>query len=83
MNWADLNLMPALPEIFMVLAVLVILMLDLFISDAKRGVTYGLTMLTLAGCTVLQVATFTPYAEHTFSGMFVRDPLSTLVQIAM
>ncbi|HJV06893.1 MAG TPA: NADH-quinone oxidoreductase subunit NuoN [Chromobacteriaceae bacterium] len=83
MNWADLNLMPALPEIFMVLAVLVILMLDLFISDAKRGVTYGLTMLTLAGCTVLQVATFTPYAEHTFSGMFVSDPLSSLVKIAM
>ena len=42
MNWADLNLMPALPEMFLLGALSVILILDLFISDAKRGITFGL-----------------------------------------
>ena len=53
MSWADLNLMPALPEIFLLTALSVILVLDLFLSDAKRGITYGLTLLTLLGCAVL------------------------------
>ncbi len=83
MNWADLNLMPALPEIFMIAAVLVILMLDLFISDAKRCITYGLTLLTIAICAGLQVYTYAPVPEHTFSGMFVNDALSALIKLCM
>jgi len=83
MNWADLNLMPALPELFMSGAILVILMLDLFISDAKRGITYGLTLLTLALCALLQVKGYAATPVHTFGGMFVNDPLSTLVKLAM
>lgn len=83
MNWADLNLMPALPEVFLSVALLVILMIDAFISDAKRCVTYGLSLLTLVVCAVLQVKSFTPYAVHTFSGMFVGDPLASFVKLAM
>ncbi|MFC3625544.1 NADH-quinone oxidoreductase subunit NuoN [Vogesella amnigena] len=83
MNWADLNLMPALPEMFLLGALLVILMLDLFISDAKRAITYGLTLVTLAVCAFLQINTFEPFASYTFSGMFVDDPLSDIVKVAM
>ncbi|MDE1713077.1 NADH-quinone oxidoreductase subunit NuoN [Chromobacterium amazonense] len=83
MNWADLNLIPAMPELFLIGALLVVLMLDLFISDEKRGITYGLTLLTLAGTAVAQVYTFTPYPVHTFSGMYVADPLASLVKLAM
>jgi len=83
MNWADLNLMPALPEMFLLGALLVILMLDLFISDAKRVITYGLTLVTLAVCAFLQINTFEPFATYTFSGMFVDDPLSDIVKVAM
>lgn len=83
MNWADLNLMPALPEMFLLGALLVILMLDLFISDAKRAFTYGLTLVTLAVCAFLQINTFEPFASYTFSGMFVDDPLSDIVKVAM
>ncbi|MCD4485312.1 NADH-quinone oxidoreductase subunit NuoN [Chromobacterium vaccinii] len=83
MNWADLNLIPAMPELFLIGALLVVLMLDLFISDEKRCVTYGLTLLTLVGAAVAQVCTFTPYPVTTFSGMFVADPLASLVKLAM
>ncbi|MFC3530757.1 NADH-quinone oxidoreductase subunit NuoN [Vogesella facilis] len=83
MNWADLNLMPALPEMFLLGALLVILMLDLFISDAKRVITYGLSLVTLAVCAFLQINTFEPFASYTFSGMFVDDPLADIVKVAM
>ncbi|MGL6070591.1 NADH-quinone oxidoreductase subunit N, partial [Craterilacuibacter sp.] len=83
MNWADLNLMPALPEIFLLAALSFILVLDLFIPDEKRGITYGLSLLTLALCAVLQVATFEPFATHTFSGMFVDDPMADIIKVAM
>lgn len=83
MSWADLNLMPALPEIFLLTALSVILVLDLFLSDAKRGITYGLTLLTLLGCAVLTLTTWVPYPETTFSGMFVDDPVSDLAKIGL
>ncbi|BAK75462.1 NADH dehydrogenase (ubiquinone), N subunit [Pseudogulbenkiania sp. NH8B] len=83
MNWADLNLVPVMPEIFLISALSVILLLDLFISDAKRGITYGLSLLTLAGTAALQVYTFEPYAQYTLSNMFVADPLASLVKLAM
>lgn len=83
MNWADLNLMPALPELFLLGSVLVILLIDLFLSDAKRGVTYALSLLALLGCAVIQIYTFEPFATYTFSGLFVDDPLADVVKVAM
>ncbi|VEB40924.1 NADH-quinone oxidoreductase subunit N [Chromobacterium violaceum] len=72
-----------MPELFLIGALLVVLMLDLFIPDEKRCVTYGLTLLTLVGAAAAQVCTFTPYPVTTFSGMFVADPLAALVKLAM
>ncbi|WP_054284912.1 NADH-quinone oxidoreductase subunit NuoN [Gulbenkiania mobilis] len=83
MNWADLHLMPALPEIFLLSALSVILVLDLFVSDARRGITYLLTLLTLAVCAGIQIATSVPYVTTTFSGMFVDDPLADIVKVGM
>jgi len=83
MNLATLNLMPALPEIFMLAAILVILMLDLFIPDDKRSLTYGLTLLTLAGCAVAQYLSWTPAPVQTFSNMFVADPLAGVIKFFM
>lgn len=83
MNLATLNLMPALPEIFMLVALLVILMLDLFIPDHKRGVTYGLTLLTLAGCAVAQYFTWTATPELIFNKMFVADPIAGVIKFFM
>ncbi|SCK08158.1 NADH-quinone oxidoreductase subunit NuoN [Vogesella sp. LIG4] len=83
MNWADLNLMPALPEMFLLGALLVILMLDLFVTDEKRAITYGLSLVTLAVTAFLQIKIFEPTVVYTFSGMFVEDPLAGIVKIAM
>ncbi|WP_019103713.1 NADH-quinone oxidoreductase subunit NuoN, partial [Chromobacterium haemolyticum] len=83
MNWADLNLIPAIPEMFLAGAILFVLMADLFVSDEKRGITLGLTLLTLLGAAVAQVMTFSSQPVVTFSGMFVADPMGGVVKLAM
>ena len=42
-------LWPAYPELFLLGMVCLILIVDLFLSDAKRIVTYALTQFALAG----------------------------------
>ena len=43
-------LWPAYPELFLLVMTCVVLIVDLFVSDDNRIVTYGLTQFTLAGC---------------------------------
>jgi NADH-quinone oxidoreductase subunit N len=83
MNWAAMNLMPALPEMFLLSAVLVILVLDLFIPDTKRWLTYVLSLVTLAGCAVAQIFTYTAVPVQIFDHMYVADPLATVVKLCM
>jgi len=83
MNWADLILLPAAPELFLLGAILLILLVDMCLSDEQRGITYGLTLLTLVGTAAVQLYTYTPYPAYAFSNMFVADPLGGVVKLAM
>ncbi|WP_029363019.1 NADH-quinone oxidoreductase subunit NuoN [Herbaspirillum lusitanum] len=78
----NMNLIPVYPEIFLLIATSVILLIDMFLPDAKRVITYVLSLLALVVCAVL---TFTNYASgetvYTFSNMFVSDPLSSLLKL--
>ncbi|MBV8633503.1 MAG: NADH:ubiquinone oxidoreductase subunit N, partial [Burkholderiaceae bacterium] len=78
-----MNLMPAAPELFLCSAALVILLLDLFVSDEKRGITYALSLLTLVATAAIQVIDFDSSITHSFSNMFVEDPLAGVVKLAM
>ena len=49
-------LWPAYPEIFLLTAVCVILVADLFVKDENRIVTYGLTQAALAGTNIAVAA---------------------------
>ena len=72
----NMNLIPVYPEIFLLIAASAILLIDMFVPDAKRVITYLLSLLTLVICAVL---TFTSYSSgatvYTFNNMFVSDPL--------
>ena len=81
MNLAELNVLPALPEIFLLCAVSAILMIDLFLDEQQRHWTYGLTLFTLAGCAILQVVTAAPQTMHAFNGMFVDDPMADVLKV--
>ncbi len=81
MNFVMPNLMPALPEIFLLIMVSVILIADLFISNRNRLWIYNLSQLALAGCAAITAYHFSPDSVTTFNGMFVDDRLSDVLKI--
>ena len=74
-------LWPAFPELFLLLAVCVVLIADLFVSDENRIVTYGLTQASLIGCVFLIWAWSSREPVYTFSGMFVGDLMSGVLKL--
>ncbi|RJX30355.1 MAG: NADH-quinone oxidoreductase subunit NuoN [Oxalobacter sp.] len=78
-----MNLLIALPEIILMVAASVILLIDMFLRDARRLVTFWLSMITLAAC--VAVSTYLYYSVdtsiYTFHKMFVIDPMSSMLKI--
>ncbi len=73
------DLGPAAPEIFLLTATCVILLVDLFLSERRRWVSYLLTLVSL-GVTAFLVASDTGSTVYTFSDMFVRDPMADVLK---
>ena len=82
---ADFNLYPVLPEVALLCAVSLLLIVDLFISDANRHITYWLAQLTLLLLTAITLATWpapgTPQIVHAFSNMVVDDWMSDVLKL--
>jgi NADH-quinone oxidoreductase subunit N len=70
-----------LPEVFVLVMAMVILLTDLFLSERNRFVTYALTQATLLGAAMITVATHTSAVSYAFSGMFVDDPLADMLKL--
>jgi NADH-quinone oxidoreductase subunit N len=75
------DLYAALPEIFVLGMAMVVLLVDLFLSDRNRYVAYILSQVTLLGAAFLTVATHNPAVGYAFNGMFVDDPLADLLKL--
>jgi len=75
------NLMPALPEIFVLTMASLILVVDLFLSGKNRFISYALTQLTLLGAAWITVSTSSLEVTHTFSGMFVDDVMADVLKM--
>jgi NADH-quinone oxidoreductase subunit N len=74
------TLAPAAPEIFVLIMVCAILIIDLFLAEARRHVSLMLTLLTLLVAAVL-AGLGGSGARHAFNGMFVADPMSQLLKV--
>jgi NADH-quinone oxidoreductase subunit N len=83
MKFVTPDMLPAVPEIFVFSMACVILILDLFLSDRQRVVTYLLTQATLVGAFILTFKGMTVASVFTFSHMFVQDPLSDVLKLAI
>jgi NADH-quinone oxidoreductase subunit N len=77
-----MNLIAAAPEIVLLVLSLAVLSIDLFVSDARRNVTYGLTLAsivaTAATCWWLLDNGVVLYA---FGGLYVTDPMANLLKV--
>jgi NADH-quinone oxidoreductase subunit N len=78
----NLNVLAALPEIVLLVATCVLLVVDLFITDARRNVTY---LLTLAILVVTGAVTWMflsgGVVTYAFGGMFVTDPMANVLKL--
>ena len=55
MNWSDLNLMPAMPEIVLLALLGVVLLADLWICDKNRYLTHLMSLGTVIVVAVTQL----------------------------
>ncbi len=76
-------LAPAYAEVFLLCMVCVILLVDLFLSDEQRGITYALTLATLGGCFLLTGYSGSAGEPYTFSGMFVADLMANVLKLGV
>ena len=73
----------AAPEIILLTMVCVILVVDLFLSDARRGWTYALSQVSLVGTAAMVFFMGGEDVAYTFNGMFVDDPMADVLKIAV
>lgn len=84
MNWTNLNLMPAMPEIVLLSALGVVLLVDLWLSDNKRYITHILSLLALVAAGVTQYSVWTAdNGVSIFNGMYIADGMSQLAKMVM
>ena len=90
------DFLPALPEIYLLAGACLVLLIDLFVKDGQRFITYLLSQVVLLITAFLVIASFPGLggifetlglssAEKvtTFSEMFVLDPMARILKIAI
>ena len=80
MTLESLNYLTAWPEIFLLAMACLVLVVDVFISDAKRDFSYFLSQITLLGTFILVMMVPVDGRELAFNGMFVQDDLSIVLK---
>jgi NADH-quinone oxidoreductase subunit N len=82
MNLTWTELAPLVPECFLLGAICVILIADLFISQQRRGLTHFLAVVALL---ITAILTLRPHPElqQAFGRMFVRDALADLLKVSI
>ncbi len=78
-----LNLSIAIPELFLLALVCTVLMVDVFLKDDRRNVTYVLSQLGLIVTLVLISLQAPQSRELAFNGLFVNDFLATVLKYSV
>jgi NADH-quinone oxidoreductase subunit N len=77
------SLAPAVPEIWLVCAICVILLVDVFAGERRRGLTPTLTLLALVAAVALTLGyARVPQRTLLLHGMYVADELALVLKLA-
>jgi len=71
----------AAPEIFLTAAICVVLIVDVFLRDGQRHITYYLSMLALVGAAVTSAVYGVESSATTFSGSYIADPAGNVLKL--
>ncbi len=77
------SLIPVLPEVFILTMACVVLVVDLFLEQEQRIISYGLTQVSLLLAVVVTLLTATGEVQIVFDGSVIRDPMSDVLKVAV
>ncbi|MET0266826.1 MAG: NADH-quinone oxidoreductase subunit NuoN [Duganella sp.] len=76
------NIAPAYAEVSMIVGASLLLLVDLYLKESKRSITYYLSLALLAACAAISWGDFSAgTTTYTFHGMYVSDPMSNLLKL--
>lgn len=81
MNIPMSEFLPVVPEIFVLSMACAILLIDLFLSDRTRVITYLLSVATLAGAALLTMTLSDADAQTVLSGTFISDAFGDVLKL--
>lgn len=81
MNFVAPDFMPVLPELFVLTMACLILVIDVFLEQSQRHVTYGLAQLTLLGAALLTAFTYADAPTVTMFGHYIKDAMGDLLKL--
>ena len=77
------NLIPAIPEMVMLAMTCLVLVVDLFLPQEKRGFTLFFTVITLLLTAVAVIVVAPVDSVSTFGGSFILDQLAVTLKVAI
>ena len=83
MTFVPPDLMPALPEIFVATMACLVLVIDVYLPEARRTTTLWLSIATLLFAALLTLATAPEARVPGFHGHFVRDAMGDVLKIGV
>lgn len=81
MNFVAPDFMPVLPEILVLTLICVILVVDVFLEQQQRHITYGLAQVTLLGAALVTLFTYADSSVTTMSGHYIKDAMGDLLKL--
>lgn len=83
MNFVAPDFVPVLPEIFLLTMTCLVLVIDVFLEQRQRHITYGLAQLTLLGAALLVLLTYARAPTTTMFGHYVKDAMGDLLKFCI
>ena len=81
MNFVAPDFMPVLPELFVLILACVVLIVDVFLEQRQRHITYGLAQLTLLGAALLTLLSYAQAPVITMFGHYIKDAMGDLLKL--
>jgi NADH-quinone oxidoreductase subunit N len=83
MQFDTTQLIPVLPEIYVLSLACLVLVVDLFLKDSQRIVSYGITQVGLILAIPITLAVGSAETQILFDGSYIRDPMSDVLKVAI
>lgn len=83
MTLAPTDFVVLMPEIFVLSMACVILVLDLFLQDNERVISYWLTQLTLVFAAVITLSLNHGQTQLVFHGTYIADPMAAVLKVSI